>query len=79
MPNTSQQNQPFNAKGRIRPGDVMVGIELRPAVGGGLPVSLFRYASRDLISTLATFPEAPPKMPDRRVSQVRFQTLAFPP
>jgi hypothetical protein len=24
MPNTSQQNQPFNAKDRIRPGDVMI-------------------------------------------------------
>ena len=40
-----------------------------PAVGGGLPDSLFRYARRDLISTMATFPEAPhnhgrPDFPD---------------
>jgi hypothetical protein len=58
-----------------------VGIELGRAgrEGGGLPSSPFRSARRVHNSTRAAFPEAPPIMPDDRVSQVRFEALVFRP
>jgi hypothetical protein len=52
---------------------------VRQLIGEGLPFLPFSVARRVHNSTMATFREAPPIMPDGRVSQVRFEALAFRP
>jgi len=53
--------------------------QARPALGGGFPFLLFRFARRVHSPTMAYVSRGPPIIPDGQFSRVRLETSAFLP